>query len=481
MTSKFGHRRECLTRQLNLNRDQLDQCYNAAQRLVSHAAKYLDRHSSRAVERASLLLLGVEGEYRGVPLATLLVETLTKDQLRLGAAYWWGRAILSLKQPAAGPKEKQELAEKLGRGKLKWSEIPEAPPPAVKKEMEHAAKESLHRFEKHKSHKHFWQQTQGPRLALRLTDGKARRLPAAAAEWHKKGAHILVLDSPNKKFFEETFESEELKPAFENMKDIPAVAVLRGLSLPEQTWLAVGHGVQTLSPEGWLAALTGEVDSKRALIDLSFSLSLAKKSGAHLFSEHSLFGEKFPQHFQMPHLLAALLLYEQLAVRQGVSLENIVLSASPVGAGAANDFAGLLAGTQVLREMFPQSFLWYRLSGALNPFSFLSAAMTEQDVLEVSPEELPRAKEWLKNLEGIGRDLSMNTYGRIGRQAHQILEQTYKILKQMEHQTLWKVFDDDFLKTKAAGAKNLGQEGVFQKSYHYFNPVVSLCQGSASS
>lgn len=475
MTLKFGHRRECLARQLNLNRDQLDQCYHAAERLVSHAAKYLDRHSSRAVERASLLLLGVEGDYRGVPLATLLVETLTKDQLRLGAAYWWGRAVLGTKLPPA------EVAEKLARQKIKWSELPEVAPPTIRKEMEHAAKESLHRFEKHKSHKNFWQPTHYPRLALRLTDGKAKRLPAAAAEWHKKGAQILVLDSPNKKFFEETFESAELAPAFHDLKEIPAIAVLRGLSLPEQTWLAVSRGVQTLSPEGWLAALSGEVDSKRALIDLSFALSLAKKGGAHLFSEHSLFGEKFSQHFQMPYLLATLLLYEQLAVRQGVSLENIVLSASAAGSGAANDFANLLAGTQVLREMFPQSFLWYRLASPLNPFSFLAATMTEQDVLEVSPEELPRAKEWLKNLEGIGRDLSLNTYGRIGRQAHQILEQTYKILKQMEHQTLWKVFDDDFLKTKVSGAKNLGQEGVFQKSYHYFNPVVNLCQGSASS
>lgn len=479
-----------MARQLNLDRDQLDQCYDTAQHIVSHAAKYLDRHSSRAVERASLLLLGVEGEYRGVPLATLLVETLTKDQLRLGAVYWWGRAVLGLKQPAeaaasrlaAGPREKMELAEKLGRGKLKWSELPEVNPQVIKKEMEQAAKESMHRFEKSAgSRKNFWQRSQGPRLAVRLTDGKAKRLPAAVHEWHKKGAGVVVVDCPNKKFFEETFESAELTPAFHDLKEIPAVAVLRGLSLPEQTWLAHSHGLRTISPEGWLAALTGEVDSKRALIDLSFSLSLSKKGSLHLFSEHALFGEKFPRHFHMPHLLATLLLYEQLAVRQGVGFENIVLSSSPVGDAPEKDFAPLLAGTQILREMFPQSFLWYRPAPGPDPFSFLAAVMTEQDVLEVSPEELPRAKEWLKNLEGIARDLSLNTYGRIGRQAHQILEQTYKILKQMELQTLWKVFDEDFLKTKIPGGKNLGQEGVFQKSYHYFNPVVSLCQGSASS
>lgn len=464
-----------MARQLNLDRDQLDLCYSLAQRLVSHAAKYLDRHSSPAVERASLMLLGVEGEYRGTPLATLLVETLTKDQLRLGAVYWWGRALLGLKQPAS------ELAEKLGRGKLKWTELPEVAPGSIKKEMEHAAKESLHRFEKtRRSHKSFWQRSQGPKLAVRLTDGKAKRLPSLAGEWHKKGASWILLDSPQKIFFEETFVSEEWIPAFRDLKDVPSAAVLRGLSLPEQTVTAYQQGLGTLSLEGWMAALLGEVECKRALIDLSFSLSLARKWSLHLLSEHALFGEKFSETFRFPQLLTTLLLYEQLAARQGVSLENIVLSA-PAGFSSSGDFSLQLAESQVLREMFPQSFLWCRFSPGLDPFSFFAAAMTEQDVLEVSPEELPRAREWLKNLEGISRDFSLNTYGRIGRQAHQILEQTFKILKQMEQQTLWKVFDEDFLKTKMTGGKNLGQEGVFQKSYHYFNPVVSLCQGSASS
>ncbi|MDP2599191.1 MAG: lysine 5,6-aminomutase subunit alpha, partial [Deltaproteobacteria bacterium] len=113
-----------MARQLNLDRDKLDGCYQVSGQIVSFASKYIDRHSSPSVERATLMLLGIEGDYRGKHLASWLVESLTKDQLRLGASYWWGRALLS---PLGAREDPKNLAEKLGRGKIKWSDIPDAP------------------------------------------------------------------------------------------------------------------------------------------------------------------------------------------------------------------------------------------------------------------------------------------------------------------------------------------------------------------
>lgn len=74
--------------------------------------------------------------------------------------------------------------------------------------------------------------------------------------------------------------------------------------------------------------------------------------------------------------------------------------------------------------------------------------------------------------QNISQEFSLGPHGKIAREAHVILEQCWKQLKKIDHLTLWKFFD---------GNKTLGKEGVFQKSYHYWNPVTELCQASALS
>lgn len=458
-----------MARQLNLDRDKLDQCYSMAARIISHAAKYIDRHSSPAVERATLLLLGVEGEHRGIPFATRMVESLSKDQLRLGAAYWWGRALAGLK------KEPAWVAEQLARGRILWKDLPEVPPGVVRKEGAKLMKKTAG----FASVVH--PQALGgamPKLAVCAMDGKPKRLNVSALEQRKKGSDMVLLHCPLKRNYEETFLTEELALAWRNLKEVPAVPVLQGLSLPEQVVLAKKLHFSIVMPTGFTDALTGAVEAKRALVDLSFALHLAARESLWLLSDPMFLDDPSLESLKPHQLWICLLLFEQLAVRQKFSLEHLILSGFPSASPLEKDLATLMSEAQVLREMFPQSFLWYRLRNYPDPLSFLVALLTEQDIIEVDPSQLDAARNWVKSGEDLSRELSMNTYGRIGRQAHQVLEQTWKLLKQMESMTLWKALESNFLKIRSNGAKNLGGEGVFQKSYHYWNPV---CQESVSS
>lgn len=457
-----------MSRQLNLDRDQLDQCYAFSSRIISNAAKYIDRHSSPAVERATLLLLGVEGEHRGIPFATRMVASLTKDQLRLGAAHWWGRALAGLQ------KEPQWVAEQLARGRVTWESLPEVSPAAVRKETETRAKEGLQKLRTSGGNHSSALGGNMPKVALPLIDSKAKRLNAMAHEQRKLGADLVFLHCPIKKLYTETFLTDELSVAWKNLKEIPAIAVLQGLSIPEQMIMAKRHGFSLVMPTGFTDALAGNVEPKRALVDLSFALQLASKSSLWVLSDSLLLDDPALESLKASQLWISLLLFEQLAVRQNFSLEHLILSCFPTGTPLEKDMATLLSESQVLREMFPQSFLWCRLKDHSDPFSFLVALLTEHDILEIDPAHLARAKGWLKSGEDLSRELSMNTYGRIGRQAHQILEQTWKLLKQLEHLTLWKGLENDFLKIRSNGANNAGGEGVFQKSYHYYNPVGSV-------
>src|SRR5262249_19326979 len=70
-----------------------------ARELAAQAARgvqsFIDRHSTVAIERTVLRLLGIAGAgARGAPLANLLVDELREAKvLHKGAAYWLGRAL----------------------------------------------------------------------------------------------------------------------------------------------------------------------------------------------------------------------------------------------------------------------------------------------------------------------------------------------------------------------------------------------------
>src|SRR5437868_1031845 len=70
-----------------------------ARELASSAARgvqaFIDRHTTVAIERTVLRLLGISGAgARGAPLANLMVDELLKaGVLGHGAAYWLGRAL----------------------------------------------------------------------------------------------------------------------------------------------------------------------------------------------------------------------------------------------------------------------------------------------------------------------------------------------------------------------------------------------------
>ena len=88
-------------------------------------------------------------------------------------------------------------------------------------------------------------------------------------------------------------------------------------------------------------------------------------------------------------------------------------------------------------------------------------------------------KERVIEIEGFADEFSLNTYGKIAREAHQILDLSWKFLKELQHLTLWKAFEENAIVPKSEG-KKAGGEAVFQKSFHYLNPVTNLCQALES-
>ncbi|OGQ47024.1 MAG: hypothetical protein A3H42_04190 [Deltaproteobacteria bacterium RIFCSPLOWO2_02_FULL_46_8] len=449
-----------MTRQLNLDRDKIEYCYDLSSQIVSHAAKYIDRHSSPAVERATLILLGVDGTYRGQSLASLMVGKLTKDQLRMGIANWWGRALFASKE------EPNVLAEKLARGKIKWSDLPEAPPSEIRKRTTQLAEAGFQKWSdlRKKQDLLLRFETVRPALGVQFQESKPKKIPQLAEQWREKGIVFQIAKLQSRDFLKEEFPVESLKIAWGSLASSKTVVVAEGLSLPEQTLLAMEAGLPAVVLDALVPILKGEIDAKRSLIDQSFALSLCSVFPMQILN--------LPVDLKGPQLLAHLLIYEQLARRQGVSFEKVMLSFYPA---QEKGLIASLSFAQVLREMFSKSPLWYSLPEKPDPFSLITARVADLDVVLslASSEIATQTALWLKETEGLSDALVVNTHGRIGREAHLLLDQTWKTLRHMHQATLWKALEDMAL---APATQAVGGEGVFQKSFHYWNPVSKLLE-----
>ncbi|MBI4224224.1 MAG: hypothetical protein HY609_04770, partial [Deltaproteobacteria bacterium] len=255
-----------MARQLNLDRDKLDQCYEIAGHVIALAWKYIQRHSSKAIERATLLYLGVEGEYRGESLASRLVASLTKDQLRLGAAYWWGEAL------AAGGQDPKDLINRLIRGKVKWDDLPKTNPRQIRQLTEKKSGAG----------------TAAPApnfsFGLRLKEAKPKRLRHAAQDWLKKQEGMALLELASSKKFQDFWSEEEYREAWEPASARQTVLVLGGLNSPEQAVWAGAKNFYFLQPDGLNEILRKEMDTHRGLVDLSFVLTVCAQGGAKVLS-----------------------------------------------------------------------------------------------------------------------------------------------------------------------------------------------------
>src|SRR5512138_3858221 len=87
---------------LALDRAKVDRCRALADRITGEVLELVRRHTTVAIERTALRLLGLhEAGPGGVPLANVAVDALhERGLLGRGAAYWMGWA---LRHGASGP------------------------------------------------------------------------------------------------------------------------------------------------------------------------------------------------------------------------------------------------------------------------------------------------------------------------------------------------------------------------------------------
>ncbi|MDP2600273.1 MAG: hypothetical protein Q8P84_06010, partial [Deltaproteobacteria bacterium] len=351
--------------------------------------------------------------------------------------------------------------------------IPDAPSQEIKKKVTGLAQEQFQKLDavqRRSQPLKIEERLAQPHLAVRIEEEKTKKIPARADAALKQGGHFCVVPFSFRHFHEDRWSAGELEQPAKHLKPEQTVWGTAGLNLPEQAVFALSKGFHSVLLDGWSLALKGQVDPKRALVDLSFAFSLCGRFKSFVLNDHSI--PEMPPH----RLLAYLLLYEQHAKRQGIEFKKIMLEYFPKNLEKMKGPFAQIALAQIIREAFSQSLLWMGLENKADPFLPWIAAFTEQDVLELkNPDEalMKAAKAILNETEGFADEFSLNTYGKIAREAHQILDQSWKYLKELQHLTLWKAFEQE--------GKKAGGEAVFQKSFHYLNPVAVILSAREES
>jgi len=454
-------------RKLNLNRDRADQCIQTAARIVSSARKYIDRHSTRAIEVATLQCLGLTGTWKGRLLADGVVSNLTKEELRSGSAFWWGRALVHGKGTPA------EIAEQVIRGKMDLKKLPETP--------FHQIRDALPKSLPTVSEKRGFGKRNGNNFscAMGLDTDSWRKVLAAA---QNKGVERIYVWPRQKEAGYAYLEAEgkESWPArLQNFsKERPGVSlvpVLMGLHIPEIAAQISKLSVSGLGLDAFANVFHYKISPQKSFVDQHFVFSLSRWMQIPLETAGFLW---IKNRCQKSHeILAHLLLQEQFSVSAGRDLKDLGLSASLVESPDQNLISNF-AQIQVCREVFSQARLQMIAESDSAENLLLLGRCTFQDGLFFVPgqERLITEVAEKKNLyKDLGDALEFSLHGQVAREAHNLLDLTWKYLKQMEDQTFWKYFE-------AVGSFSQGQEELIQVERRYFNPIrESLWRVSESS
>ena len=128
-----------LESKLNLNFDLVEQARNHASKVADDTQRFIDRHTTVAVERTVCRLLGIDGVNSfEVPLPNMVVEHLTaKGALGQGVTFWIGNAMVET------GKSTQEIAEAVADGSLDLTTLPTHSDAEIDKAIEPVVQESL--------------------------------------------------------------------------------------------------------------------------------------------------------------------------------------------------------------------------------------------------------------------------------------------------------------------------------------------------
>ena len=513
---------------LNLDLNLVAKAREHAARAARDIQEFIDRHTTVAVERAIVRLLGVDGvDENSVPLPNILVQQLAdRKVLPMGAAWFLGNAMLNTGQSP------QEIAGRIASEGFDITRLPPHDSDEIRDAVSKIALETTERIRANRSRRESflgeYGDKTGPYLYVIVATGNIYEDIIQAQAAAKQGADIIavirttgqsLLDyvpyGATTEGFGGTYATQMnfrlMRAALdETGKELKRYIRLcnycSGLCMPEIAAMGAMERLDVMLNDALYGILFRDINMKRTIVDQYFSRVINGFAGIIINTGEDNYLTTADAVEEAHTVLASQFLNEQLAKLAGIPEEQMGLGhAFEIDPGIRDGFLFELAQAQMAREIFPKAPLKYMpptkfMTGNIfrghvqNALFNMVTILTGQKLhlLGMLTEAvhtpfmsdralaIENAQYIFNTMEHLGEEISFVEGGIIQSRAAEVLKNAASLLAEIGEYRLFGTIERGIfagIKRSQDGGKGLA--GVCEKQKGYFNPFIPLMLGGA--
>ena len=511
---------------LNLDFDLVAEARQSAKVIAEDIQGMIDLHTTVAVERTVLRLLGVDGiDDIERPLPNVVVDAVKdKGGLPLGLAYWMGNAMIQTGKSA------QEIAEAVSAGELDLMEIPQGDYNEIKEIVTKCAKKSVDQIANNRKDRDNYLNTLGegpkPYLYLIVATGNIYEDVLQAQAAARQGADVIavirttgqsLLDyvpyGPTTEGFGGTYATQEnfkiMRKALDEVGEevgryIRLCNYCSGLCMPEIAAMGAFERLDVMLNDALYGILFRDINMQRTLIDQYFSRIINGFAGVIINTGEDNYLTTADAVEEAHTVLTSQFINEQFALKAGLPEEQMGLGhCFEMNPNIENGFLLELSQAQMARDIFPDAPLKYMpptkyMTGNIfkghvqNTLFNAVSIMTNQGIqllgmlteaihtpfLQDRYLSIENAQYVFNNMKDLGSEIEFKKDGIIQKRAQSVLSESVTMLKEIEQEGLTNcIAQGKFAEVKRTMTSGKGLEGVVKKDDQYFNPFIELMLG----
>ncbi len=508
---------------IRLDLNKVDEARSSARHIAEETQRFVEKHTTVAVERTVCRLLGIDGvNEEGVPLPNLVVDHLKeKGALENGAAFYIGNAMVELSLTP------QEIAVETAEGRLDLSKVPLHDRFEIEMKVESVAKNAVEMIKSNRSIREDqlekFGDKKGPYLYVIVATGNIYADIVQAKAAAKQGADIIavirttgqsLLDyvpyGATTEGFGGTMATQEnfrlMREALDETGEelgryIRLCNYCSGLCMPEIAAIGAMERLDVMLNDALYGILFRDINMKRTMIDQYFSRAINGYAGVIINTGEDNYLTTADAYEEAHTVLASQLINEQFALMAGLPEEQMGLGhAFEINPEMKNGFLFELAQAQMAREIFPKAPLKYMpptkfMTGDIfkgqvqNALFNMVTIMTGQKLhllgmmteaihtpfLSDRAVAIENASYIFNTMEDFGNEIEFKQGGIIEKRADEVLSETVKLLENIKEEGLFKTIEmGKFAGIKRPQDGGKGLAGVVKKSSSYYNPFFEL-------
>ncbi len=510
--------------QLQIDQTQVDRARDSARRIARQVFDEMSQFTTTTIERATLRLLGIDGvDENGVPLPNRVIEHLQQQNLLQHGA---STAVVGAMQTRGWTA--QQVAQAVSQGTLTLTRPSDAS--AARSAATARARQACQQIAAQRTHRDSKIKTLGegttPWLYLIVATGNIHEDVVQARAAAEQGADIIaVIRSTGQSLldyvpygattegFGGTYATQEnfrlMRAALDEVgakvgRYIRLTNYCSGLCMPEIAAMGAIERLDMMLNDSMYGIIFRDINMKRTFIDQFFSRMVNAYAGIIINTGEDNYLTTADAFDAAHTVLASQLINEQFACLSGLKPHQMGLGhAFEIDPEMENGFLWELAHAQLVRQVFPDAALKYMpptkhmtgniFKGHIQDALFnMASTITRQNIhlLGMMTEAIhtpfiqdrflaiQNARYVFSSMKDLHSEIEFKRGGKIEQRAQAVLEQTAKMLAEIEAiglpAAIGKGMFAEISRTPRGGK---GLDGVIQRADDYYNPFPELMLG----